>query len=328
MKFGVRDITDVVFKAKTSTKIGSRTFAKGQPVLLIDSATASNLEQATTTVYAQGGRGNSRLIAWDGDKTLTFTITDALLSPIGLALLSSAFTANSEAKQVHVRKYCTTYISIAASEGEEPTTNNKLEIDVSDVLEKDETIDDTAPVFICYLEDESITGEIATGYTVEGKKLTKTDAASAATEAGKSVYVDFYVVKDATKVSELQIRADSFGCNFYVEANTYFRRETDSYDMPVILTIPNAKIQSNFTLNFAATGDPSTFDFTLDAFPGYIMFDKNHKVLCVMQIVNDSNTDEVDASAESVMPHPAGFDIKESASDSTEKSGESNAKGK
>lgn len=323
MKFGVRDITDVVFKAKTSTKIGSRTFAKGQPVLLIDSATASNLEQATTTVYAQGGRGNSRLIAWDGDKTLTFTITDALLSPVGLALLAGAFTARTQASdKVHVRKYCTTYISVNGTEAE-----GKLEIDVSDVLEADETIDDTAPVFICYLEDESITGEIATGYKVENKKLTKTDTTNAATENGKAVYVDFYVVKDATKVSELQIRAESFGCNFYVEANTYFRRETDSYDMPVVLTIPNSKIQSNFTLNFAATGDPSTFDFTLDAFPGYTMFDKKHKVLCVMQIVNDSDTDEVDASTPSVMPHPTGFEIEESKNDSNDKSGEKTTDG-
>ena len=321
MKFGVRDITDVVFKAKTSTKIGSRTFAKGQPVLLIDSATASNLEQATTTVYAQGGRGNSRLIAWDGDKTLTFTITDALLSPVGLALLAGAFTAKSEEKNsVHVRRYCTTYISLAGAKAE-----GKLEIDVSDALEADETIDDTAPVFICYLEDESITGEIADGYTVEGQKLTKTDTANATTENGRAVYVDFYVVKTADKVAEIQVRAESFGCNFYVEANTFFRRETDSYDMPVVLTIPNAKIQSNFTLNFASAGDPSTFDFTLDAFPGYTMFDKKHKVLCVMQIVNDSNTDEVDASAESVMPHLAGFEIEESGNDSTAKTGEPKA---
>lgn len=320
MKFGVRDITDVVFKAKTSTKIGNRTFKKGQPVLLIDSATASNLEQATTTVYAQGGRGNSRLIAWDGDKTLTFTITDALLSPVGLALLAGAFTAKSEtSKKVHVRKYCTTYISVVGKEAE-----GKLEIDVSDVLETDETIDDTAPVFICYLEDESITGEIAEGYTVENQKLTKTDTTNATTENGRAVYVDFYVTKAADKVSEIQVRAESFGCNFYVEANTYFRRETDSYDMPVVLTIPNSKIQSNFTLNFAATGDPSTFDFTLDAFPGYTMFDKDHKVLCVMQIVNDSDTDEVDASAESVMPHKAGFEIEETGNDSTEKTGEPN----
>lgn len=40
-------------------------FAKGQPVLYLDTATTSTEEQATSTSYAQGGRGNTRLIAWD-----------------------------------------------------------------------------------------------------------------------------------------------------------------------------------------------------------------------------------------------------------------------
>ena len=77
MKFGVREICDVVFKAKARQKIGSRTLEAGQPVLYIDTATTSTLEGAATTVYAQGGRGNSRLIAWEGEKTLTFTVEDA-----------------------------------------------------------------------------------------------------------------------------------------------------------------------------------------------------------------------------------------------------------
>jgi len=46
------------------TTIGTKTFHVGQPVLYIDTATTSTLEQATSTTYAQGGRGNSRLIAW------------------------------------------------------------------------------------------------------------------------------------------------------------------------------------------------------------------------------------------------------------------------
>lgn len=54
MKFGVRDIANVVFKAKSTQTIGNSTFKRGQPVLYIDTATASSLEQATTTVYAQG----------------------------------------------------------------------------------------------------------------------------------------------------------------------------------------------------------------------------------------------------------------------------------
>ena len=38
----------------------------------------------------------------------------------------------------------------------------------------------------------------------------------------------------------------------------------------------------------SGTGDPSTFDFTMDAFPGYTYFDKSKQVLCVIQVVEDS----------------------------------------
>lgn len=321
MKFGVRDITDVVFKAKSSVKIGSRTFAKGQPVLFIDSATASSLEQAVTTVYAQGGRGNARLIAWEGDKTLTFTVTDALLSPIGFAILSGAGLFKGaegvDEAHVHVHAHANAYISKATDPA------NTLEIDLTDALNANEKIDATAPVFICYTEaDDSITGEIATGYAVDatGKKLTKTDEATLDTEAGKTVYVDFYVLKKASAVSELQIKADAFGCSFYVEGNTFFRRESDNQDMPVVLTLPNVKIQSNFTFSMAPTGDPSTFNFTMDAFPGYTMFDRKHKVQCVMQMIDEA-IEGSDSSA-SVMPHKTGFEIEESANDSTTAKGE------
>lgn len=65
MRFGVREICDVVFKAKSDVKIGNRLFKKGQPVLYIDTAKTSTVEGAATTVYATGGPGNTRLIAWD-----------------------------------------------------------------------------------------------------------------------------------------------------------------------------------------------------------------------------------------------------------------------
>ena len=87
MKFGVREICNVVFRATQNVKIGSITFAKGQPVFYIDSAKTSTVEGAATTVYATGGRGNTRLVAWEGEKTLTFTVEDALLSPVSFAII-------------------------------------------------------------------------------------------------------------------------------------------------------------------------------------------------------------------------------------------------
>lgn len=68
MKFGVRECTNLVFRAKTNVNIGTSKFVQGQPVLYIDSAKTSTLEGAGTSVYAQGGRGNARLVTWEGEE--------------------------------------------------------------------------------------------------------------------------------------------------------------------------------------------------------------------------------------------------------------------
>ena len=285
MKFGVREICDVVFKAKADTKIGTQEFKKGQPVLYIDSAKTSTIEGAATTVYAQGGRGNARLIAWEGEKTLTFTVEDALLSPIGFSILSGAGLFKSETEKVHVHTTANAYVG----------TDGK--IDLKDVLETGEKIDKTAPVFVMETEADGSIVKLVSGATVETDGLSLTATAA----ANKNVFVDFYVNKDSANVSELQIDAENFAGNYYVEASTLFRRESDGVDMPAEITLPNVKIQSNFTFSMASTGDPSTFTFTMDAFPGYTLFDHSKKVLCVIQIVEDAKAGN--ATNSTVMGH-------------------------
>ena len=306
MKFGVREICNVVFKAKADTVIGNYTFKKGQPVLYIDSAKTSTIEGAATTVYAQGGRGNTRLIAWEGEKTLTFTVEDALLSPIGFSMLSGAGLFKDAEQEVHVHMTSNAYVGTDGT------------IDLKDALGAEEEIDASAPVMAVVAEaDGSITGDLLDKLTVseDGKSLTGGNSA-----AGKTVFVDFYVVKKSANVSELQIDAEHFAGSYYVEASTLFRDENTGVDMPAEITLPNVKIQSNFTFNMASTGDPSTFTFTMDAFPGYTMFDQKKKVLCVIQIVEDAKAGS--ETRHSVMGHPAGFKIDETKSDSTDKDGE------
>lgn len=289
MKFGVREICDVVFKAKANIKIGNTEFKKGQPVLYIDTAKTSTVEGAATTVYATGGKGNTRLIAWEGEKTLTFTVEDALLSPIGFAVLSGAglFKGKNQDELVHVHATANAYVS---TEGD---------IDLTDSLGANEKIDAKAPIFVMVAEEDgSLSGEMITGVAVaeDGKKLT-----GATSAADKAVFVDFYISKKSANVSELQIDAANFAGYYYVEASTLFRRQNDGVDMPAEITLPNVKIQSNFTFSMASTGDPSTFTFTMDAFPGYTMFDNTRKVLCVIQVVEDAEAALVDGK--SVMLH-------------------------
>lgn len=224
------------------------------------------------------GKGNTRLIAWEGEKTLTFTVEDALLSPIGFSILSGAGLFEGTTEIVRVHRTTTAFIS-----------KGEKEIDLTQVLSDEEYVDITAPLFVMTDNGAGPVGtalevDTATTTGVQVKKLTLKTAVTADT----TVFVDYYVKKSAANVSELQIDAEKFAGNYYVEASTLFR-DTDGKDMPAEITMPNVKIQSNFTFSMASTGDPSTFTFTMDAFPGYTLFDHTKKVLCVMQIIDDTS---------------------------------------
>lgn len=67
-KYGVRECCDVVFKAKSTMTLGSKTFYPGEPVLYFDTLKTSSLEGQSSTSYATGGKGGARLIAWDGEE--------------------------------------------------------------------------------------------------------------------------------------------------------------------------------------------------------------------------------------------------------------------
>ena len=294
MKFGVRECANIVFRAKQPVRIGTSTFQAGQPVLYVDTATTSSLEQSTDTVYAEGGRGNTRLLAWEGNKTLTFSFTDALLSPIGFAILSGAGlfkrgngNQGSETEDlVHFHMTSGANLNIDGTNGTIDLREAIAEFGTSAKI----CVED-APIYIMGIEnDGSLTGSLYSGeITVSGTGVlsianVKLDGVAATKSA--AVMVDYYIDLPGRHVYESDINPETFGGNYYVEADTLFRDQYTGKDLPANLTFPNVRLQSNFTMTFAGSGDPSTFDFTMDAFPGYTYFDRTKKVLAVMQVVD------------------------------------------
>jgi hypothetical protein len=323
MKFGVREICDVTFKTTAAgQKVGNTVFEKaGMPAFSIDTAKTSSLEQATTSVYAQGGKGYNRLIAWEGEKTMTFTVEDALISPMGLAVLSGAGLINaskSKAAHVHITK------DVVLSE------TGVAEITLAD-LQEETGLADTTVFYVCKTDAVPAYGTVIDGsgagiefiakaFTIDGGDDTDTSVSEAvavtegkpvtftlatdlvATHKNKTVKLDFYLIM-ATGVTEVDIKPNDFGGYFYVEAQTLYRREDTGLDMAAEIIIPKVKVQSGFTFSMAASGDPSTFTFTMDAFPGYTMFDRTKKVMCVMQIIGEDTT----AAADNAVAHKHSF---------------------
>lgn len=336
MKFGVREICDVVLKAKSAQKIGNKVFYAGEPVIYFDTLKTSSLEGAATTVYAQGGRGNSRLVAWEGERTLTFTMEDALISPEGFMILSGAglIAANND-KPIYQHitetidasdslrfKFDATGFKFAVYTENKPYLPANIGDNFAYVMFMKNGEITTEPYIPVHEGDDTAIDSEAMPETVtdlDGKTYyrvavmdhkmyvglasyedEKNQAHKYESESGDTAYdvvtlpdrlkfdsvlVDYYTERKSG-ATQMEITADKFGGNYYLEASTLFR-DTNGVDMPAEFIIPNCKIQSNFTFSMAATGDPSTFTFTLDAFPGTTRFNPTKKVLAAIQIIEE-----------------------------------------
>ena len=282
MKFGVREICDVVLRAKSTQKIGNQTFEKDEPVIYFDTAKTSTIEGAATTVYAQGGKGNSRLIAWEGERTVTFTMEDALISPLGFSILSGAGiveATGSQAINVHM-----------TSQVEGTIASNSVTVDLSKAIPTNGTLlEEEENIYGFILDNSGNISERLKNKDVSGNEITFNEVQ---TEAGKVIILVDYYVAMSSGVQQLEVTPDKFAGSYYLEASTLFRRQEDGVDMPAQFVIPNVKIQSAFNFSMASTGDPSTFTFTMDAFPDYTKFDKTKKVLFALQIVEDFQSQE------------------------------------
>lgn len=324
MRFGVREICDVVFKPLTSVDIAGQHFDAMQPVLYLDTAKTSTLEGTATTVYAQGGKGNPRLIGWDGEKVITFTVEDALMSPISFAMLSGAGVVKGnkkDGKKIYVHttydlvvekdNQGTLFARLTAAERNDATLVVSKEAPVYPVVLDSAGAQKT---FLSAITDQQIyIGAIAgtdSNYsnneqTQKGKDILfvlaskkvetdnggniipgfeSSDYSPEDVQVGDSVRIDCYTVHD-DGAYEMEIEAGTFAGYYYIEASTLFRDEATGVDMPAEFIIPRGKIQSNFTFSMAASGDPSTFTFTIDAFPAYTKFNKQKKVMAVLQII-------------------------------------------
>ena len=377
MRFGVREICNVVLKAKAAQKVGKKIFYKNEPVMYFDTLKTSSLEGQSSTVYAQGGRGNPRLVAWEGERTVTFQMEDALISPEGLSILTGAGLIDAKDKPVYqhvteiidkadldlgenfanmlsgkIRIPLSNKPYLPAELGEdfgyvmfmkdgeiitEPYipvhgdkdadnnadgieefndngktkywitvadhTNYNLPNSYADISGQEHKYDHSAPSAA-----EGGTGEGTNTYDVREfpfVQITK-DGNTTTIPRFDSVLVDYYVERTAG-ATQIEISADKFGGNYYLEAETLFRTESGQ-DMPAEFVIPNCKIQSNFTFTMANTGDPSTFSFTMDAFPDYTRFDHSHKVFAAIQVIEDVEVEDLHRHSTSHEPAHDGLD--------------------
>lgn len=189
-----------------------------------------------------------------------------------------------------------------------PATNTTTDIEYGLELNVYAMVLDNNGQVVDYLGDQEITQPTSRptagqDWTIQLKGPLKdldTTAAGDQTYAGYLCRVDCYAITTA-KVTTLTVDADNFGGTFYIEAETLFRDEATGHDFPATFIIPKGKISGNFTFNMASSGDPSTFDFTIDCTVGAVRtLDSSKRVLYAIDIIDNISTTEAHSEAPGV----------------------------
>lgn len=220
-------------------------YASKVPFLNCDYANVTNYDLTGEVVYAYGGHGHPRRVSFSGDKGGTLVI-ETQIQPFKLYSLVTGAEIENTAKFLK-REVLTAGASGAL------------------------TLSDTAVgnVSVFKADDDCGTALEATG---SGTAYT----ASGLSQGDKAIV--YYITSVSSGVKKLNIKSSTFPKAFTVYGETTYKTEDDEL-LAMKLIAYKCAPQSNLSLAFSNTGDPSTLTITCD-----LMEDEEHNVLDLIQI--------------------------------------------
>lgn len=204
-----------------------------KPFLFVDYANTSSNELTGETVYAYGGKGHPKKVAFTGDKAGTLTIETQMQTPKLWELITGGQKSNTAEIMKHV-KAKVSETTITLDDGVTLTDGKVWVYDANDAnMNTEITVDSVSANTITVSGAEEITD------------------------------VDVFYITSASDVYNISIKSTSFPSAFTVYGDTYMKT-TDDDVLPYLFKAYKVVPQSNMSLSFANSGDPGTITITCD----------------------------------------------------------------
>lgn len=209
------------------------------PVLYLDTLKISTIEQSAEEVYAQGGKGNGKLVGWDYGKEITLSLQDALFTPASMSAIFGSYEGNDFTKGVKEVKNLDTFNKFTAKRSFIVPAGNS---------NGTPTEADKSAQAVYY--DPNTMQPYPDGTPIaEGETYLK--FARSIAYAGQSLG------------NMIEISADKFPGTYKIVGDTFARAKEGGVDQRFQFVIPQAKMQANQTITLEAEGDPTVFDMNM-----------------------------------------------------------------
>ena len=291
--FGVKELYEVVLKAKVPMQFGARRLEEGEPVLYFENVNISLLSERNSPIMARGGWSNMPRVIWEDRSEVTFSLTEGVMSSISMGILLSA---NMTEKQKGV--------SLAVPIREGPF---ELNDDGGFYLSHKPIFPPEKKVFIYEYErdvgQQKVYGKMDKDEKDEGKSrinpltgeyepyifIFKDKELTIEADATKHYMVDYYYeYKDEALIYLIQ--KERFNGLFTLEGKFYSKDENEGIKYTNLIYMPKVRVVSDINLRLGERADPTTSVFNIVGMPEKTD-DSNNLIVRITRLNKDIDDD-------------------------------------
>ena len=262
--YGMQELYQVVLKAKTPMQFGSRYIQKDEPVLYFENVNISLLSQRNNPIMARGGWANLPQVVWEDRSDVTFTLSEGVVSSVGLSILFGANVAESKGKEdLLVRRRQGPF---------ELDSNGCIELKHWPTQKKDKK------AFIYkYARDviqQKVYGKRVHGHidpfdeNIEIPYIKVYEDKECKTQASKDFeYVIQYYYEYPNNALIYRIQKQRFNGLFTLEGKFYSKDENEGINYTNLIYMPKVRVVSDINLRLGEKADPTMSVFNIIGMP-------------------------------------------------------------
>lgn len=282
--FGVKELYEVMLKAKVPMQFGSRHLEEGEPVLYFEKVNMAMLTEQSSPIMARGGWANLPHVIWEDRSEVQFSLTEGVMSKISMGILFSANVTDKPYGE-----------SILVPRREGPYD---LDSDHQLFLDNWPVGVDRKKTFIYeYTRDvaqKKVYGKRIHGkmdpfdptlerpcvQVYEDKELTKL------ADSTKQYIVDYYYEYE-NEALIYNIQKERFNGLFTLEGKFYTKDENDGINYTNLIYMPKVRVMSDISLRLGERADPTVAVFNIIGMPENTISNKKGLILEVTSLSND-----------------------------------------
>ena len=283
--FGVKELYEVVLKAKTPMQFGSRRLEVGEPVLYFENINIAVLNEKSSAIMARGGWSNMPRVIWEDRSEVQFSLAEGVMSSISMGILLSATVT----EKTNIEES----LLVPKREGPFDLENGRLWLEHPPVLYPEKKVfiyeyarDVAQKKVYGVLDPDNNKVNDFMGETLTCIKVFEDKEKQIEADATKQYIVDYYY-KYTDKALLYTIQKERFNGLFTLEGKFYSKDENDGLNYTNLIYMPKVRVVSNINLRLGERADPTTSVFNIIGLPEGVVGNKKGLILEITRLSED-----------------------------------------